>query len=41
MMQSAVALAASQRGEAKRLPGGGSGGDALERDREAVPSRGR
>jgi regulator of protease activity HflC (stomatin/prohibitin superfamily) len=41
MMQSAVALAASQRDEAKRLSENGSDRDALERSRERVPSRER
>ena len=43
MMQSAVALAASQRGDAKQLPEGASDRDTLERrrERETVPSRER
>ena len=43
MMQSAVALAASQRGDAKQLPESAKDRDALERGRErqTVPSRER
>ena len=42
-MQSAVALAASQRGDAKQLPESAKDRDALERrrERETVPSRER
>jgi regulator of protease activity HflC (stomatin/prohibitin superfamily) len=41
MMQSAVALAASQRDEPKRLAEGGRERDAVERERETVPARPR